>query len=313
MIFGKQFVKINKVMRKLKIGLALGGGGVRGIAHLGVLKILEREKIMPDFIAGTSMGSIVGAMYCCGISIDEIEKKLIDFIGTDIYKNLKFESMPQVESKNFFKNILNKVKQKVYFYLSGVKMAFLEKSAVDSLITYFLPDIDFKDLKIPFASVSVDILQGKEIIMREGSIREAVASSISIPGIMPPAKFEEHILVDGGVVQMVPVKVLRDMGCDFSIGVNVSANLSPVTESELKNAFNIEKRASNIAISHLIQIQLKDVDFLLEPSVKDIKWFEFKRFRECILAGENETEGKIRRLKSKIRSKKFLTFIKRIF
>lgn len=300
-------------MRKLKIGLALGGGGARGLAHIGVLKVLERESIIPDFIAGTSMGALIGAMYCCGMSTGEIEKKLADFMNTDIYKNLKFESMSQEKSKNFFKNLFTKVRQKAIFYLSDIKMAFLEKSAIDSMIAYFLPDIDFRDLKIPFACVAVDISQNREIVMKEGPIWEAVASSISIPGVMPPVKFEGHILVDGGAVQMVPVKVVRNAGCDFSIGIDVSANLPEISEKELKSAFDITYHTSTITLSVLRQIQIKDANFLMAPQVKDIKWFELKKFRECILAGENEAIVKIPELKRKIKHKKFQTFLKRIF
>jgi NTE family protein len=300
-------------MRKLKIGLALGGGGARGIAHIGVLKVLEKNGIVPDFIAGTSMGAIIGAMYCAGLSTDEMEKKVAQFLATDIYKELKFDKMTSNESKNIFTEILGKIKEKALFYLSGVKEAFLEKKAIDKMIEFFLPDIDFKDLKIPFACVAVDISQGKEVVFQKGPIWEAVASSISIPGIMPPVKYEGGILVDGGAVQLVPVKVLKDSGCDFSIGVDVSAGLSAVSQDELKSAFDIAHRTSEIAISVLRQIQIKDVDFLIKPEVQNIKWFEIRKFRECILAGETSALGEIPQIKNKITAKKIKTFFSRMF
>lgn len=300
-------------MRKFKIGLALGGGGARGIAHIGVLKILEKNGVKPDFIAGTSMGAIIGAMYCAGLSTDEMEKKVTNFIATDIYRELKFDKMTSPESKNIFTEIFGKIKEKTLFHLSGIKMAFLEKKSIDKMIEFFLPDIDFRDLKIPFACVAVDISQGKEVMFQKGPIWEAVSSSISIPGIMPPVKYEGGILVDGGAVQLVPVKVLKDSGCDFSIGVDVSAGLFVVSEDELKSAFDIAHRASEIAVSVLRQIQIKDVDFLVKPAVQNIKWFEIKKFRECILAGESEALKKIPQLKNKITAKKIKTFFSRMF
>lgn len=300
-------------MRKLKIGLALGGGGARGMAHIGVLKILEKNGVRPDFIAGTSMGAIIGAMYCCDMSTDEMEKKIGEFMSTDIYRDLKFDKMASPESKNIFAEIFGKIKEKTLFYLSGIKTAFLEKKAIDKMIEFFLPDIDFKDLKIPFACVAVDISQGKEVVFQKGPIWEAVASSISIPGIMPPVKYDGNILVDGGAVQLVPVKVLKDSGCDFSIGVNVGMAISSVSEDELKSAFDIAHRTSEIVLSVLRQIQIKDVDFLIRPQVQNIKWFEIKKFRECILAGENETMEKIPVLKNKIQIRKIKTFFKRVF
>jgi len=300
-------------MRKFKIGLALGGGGARGIAHIGVLKVLEKNGIKPDFIAGTSMGAIVGAMYCCGMSTAEMEKKVAQFVTTDIYRELKFDKMTSPESKNIFTDIFGKIKGKVFFHLSGVIEAFLEKKSIDKMIEFFLPDIDFIDLKIPFACVAVDISQGKEVVLKKGPIWEAVASSISIPGIMPPVKYDGGILVDGGAVQLVPVKVLKDYGCDFSIGVDVSAGLSAVSQDELKSAFDIAHRASEIAISVLRQIQIKDVDFLVSPDVQNIKWFEIKKYRECIFAGESDTLKKIPQLKNKITARKVKTFFKRMF
>ncbi|HAX62176.1 MAG TPA: hypothetical protein DCX95_06475 [Elusimicrobia bacterium] len=300
-------------MRKFKIGLALGGGGARGTAHIGVLKVLEKNGIVPDFVAGTSMGAIVGAMYCCGLSTDEMEKKVAEFISTETYKELKFDKMTSSESKNIFTELFGKIKEKMLFHLSGVKEAFLEKKAIDKMIEFFLPDIDFKDMKIPFACVAVDISQGKEVVFQKGPIWEAVSSSISIPGVMPPVKYDGGVLVDGGAVQLVPVKVLKDFGCDFSIGVDVSAGLSAVSQDELKSAFDIAHRTSEIAILILRQIQIKDVDFLVKPEVQNIKWFEIKKFRECILAGEKEALGKTPQLKNKIVTKKIKTFFNRMF
>ncbi|MFH0948505.1 MAG: patatin-like phospholipase family protein [Elusimicrobiota bacterium] len=308
-------------MKKFKVGLALGGGGARGLAHIGVLRVLEKNGIKPDFVAGTSIGAIIGAMYCFGISTDEMEKKVTDFISTETYKELKFDKMSSPESKNIFTDIFgqvgslvaNKIKESVFFHLSGIKMAFLEKKSLDKMIEFFLPDVDFKDLKIPFACVAVDISEGKEVVFQKGPIWEAVSSSISIPGIMPPVKYEGNILVDGGTVQLVPVKVVKDMGCDIAIAVDVSTGLSTVSEDELKSAFDIAHRASEIVISVLRQIQIKDADFLIKPNVQNIKWFEMRKFRECIFAGENEAMKNILQLKNKIITKKIKTFFKRMF
>jgi NTE family protein len=300
-------------MRKFKIGLALGGGGARGIAHIGVLKVLEKNKLTPDFVSGTSMGAIVGAMYCCGMSVEEMEKKVSDFLYTDIYKNLKFDSLSKGDSKDFLRNTLGIIKEKAMFFLSGLKIAFLEKSAIDSMLEYFLPDIDFVDLKIPLACVATDIAQGEEFVIKEGSILEAVSCSMSIPGIMPPVKYKNHMLVDGGAVRLVPTKVVKDMGCDFAIGVDVSTGLHSITENELRNAADINYRTNDIVLCTLRRLQLKDADFLLFPDVKNIKWFEVKRFKECLLAGENQAESKVSELKKAINIRSSKTLLKRIF
>ncbi|MEW6557976.1 MAG: patatin-like phospholipase family protein [Elusimicrobiota bacterium] len=300
-------------MKKFKIGLALGGGGARGFAHIGVLHILEKNKIIPDFIAGTSIGAIIGAAYCCGISTVEMEKEVDEFIRSDIYKELGVDKMATTKSQNIFDEFFARFKEKTVFFLSGLRPAFLEQETIIKMIEFFLPDLNFEDLKIPFACVAVDITRGKEVVFCKGHIREAVLSSISIPGIMPPVKFEDNILADGGVIEMVPVKVVKDAGCDFSIGVNVSARLPEISENKLKTAFDIAHRTGEISLSVLRELQIKDADFILKPSVQDIKWFELKKFCECILAGEIETNSKLIQLKNKIRVQKYKTLFKRLF
>ncbi|OGS38823.1 MAG: hypothetical protein A2551_02990 [Elusimicrobia bacterium RIFOXYD2_FULL_34_30] len=299
-------------MKKFKIGLALGGGGARGLAHIGVLRTLEKNGIFPDYIAGTSMGAILGAMYCCGMTTNEIEHKIKIFLTTEIYKKMRFESMLNSEIKTVLDDLIGKIKKKTLVFLSGVKMAFIEKIVMDEMIAFFLPDIDFQDLKIPFACVAIDICHGREVILKEGPIQEAVISSMSIPGIMPPVKFNDNILVDGGAVRVIPIKVVRDMGSDFLIGVDVSSKLRLISEEDINSAFEISQRTSEIAFSTLRQMQLKEADFLISPPVKEIKWFELVKFNECILAGENETIKKLPELKSKINLIKCKTFFGRI-
>ena len=183
---------------------------------------------------------------------------------------------------------------------------------MNEMIRFFLPDIDFHDLKVRFACVAADISHGVEVVFEKGPIREAVLASISIPGIMPPVKYNGNILVDGGAVQLVPVKVVKDDGCDFSIGVDVSTGPFTVSKDELKSAFDIATRTNEIALSILRQIQIKGADFLIKPSVNNIKWFEIKKFRECVLSGENETMKNISQLKNKVTTKKIKTFFSRM-
>jgi len=300
-------------MRKLKIGFALGGGGARGLAHIGVLRILRQNGIKPDIITGTSMGALIGAMYASGISIDEIENRCTAFIYTDIYRKLGFNNTPEETSKGLFQKLLDKMKQKIMFYLSDVKIAFMNKNAVDAMIAHFLPDADFADLKIPFKCVAVDITRGKEIVIDKGLVRPAVASSMAIPGILPPVTQGDGVFVDGGVLQMVPSKALKNAGCDFVIGIDVSSKISVVSAKELSSAFQISQRASDIAYAMLTEMQSGYADYILAPAVGGVKWYEMKRIREVILAGENEMMKKIPELKKRIKAMKWKTFFRRIF
>ena len=300
-------------MRKLKIGIALGGGGARGFAHIGVLRVLELNGIKPDIIAGTSMGALIGAMYSAGISVNDIEARLESFMHTNTYEALGFKNMPEETTKGFFRNLLDKLKRKIIFYLSDVKMAFMDKRAIDEMIAYFLPDADFSELKIPFSCVAVDITRGQEIVINKGSLRIAVASSMAIPGILPPVKHGDGVFVDGGVLQMVPSKVLKNAGCDFVIGIDVTSKLSVVSAKEFSSAFQISQRASDIAYAILTEMQSGYADYIFSPAVGNIKWYEMKRLREAILAGENEAMKKIPELKKRIKTKEWKTLLKRIF
>lgn len=300
-------------MRKMKTGIALGGGGARGLAHIGVLRILENNGIKPDFISGTSMGALIGAMYAAGISAEDIEKRCDAFIRTDIYEALGFNNIPEGTSNNFFQRIKDKLKQKAMFYLSDVKMAFMDKNAVDSMIAYFLPPGNISDLKMPFSCIAVDIARGAEMVLTTGSVRSAVVSSMAIPGILPPVKQGGGIFVDGGVLQMVPAKALKNAGCDFVIGVDVSSKLKAVSAEELSSSFNISQRSSEIAYAVLTELQSGYSDYVINPPVGGVKWYEMKRLREVVLAGENETMKKIPELKKMIKSKSRKTLLKRIF
>jgi len=182
--------------KKYKIGLALGSGAARGLAHIGVLKALVEENIFIGMIAGSSMGALVGACYARKAKIADLEEIVLK---TD-WKQLARLADPNLAL--LFKGVIH-----------GKK--------VKELLKTLLGDIEFKDLKIPLAVVATDVNTGEEVIIKEGSVVEAVRASISIPAIFMPVKFKHKFLMDGGVVNPVPVSVVRDMGATLVIACNV--------------------------------------------------------------------------------------------
>ncbi|UCD10142.1 MAG: patatin-like phospholipase family protein [Dehalococcoidales bacterium] len=177
-----------------KIGLALGGGAARGLSHIGVLKVLEDNDIYPDVITGTSIGALVGALYAGGMGIRDIEQFAV---GLD-FKRLA---------------LLTDITLPVSGLISGKR--------VISLIKSILGDLTFSQLKYDFACVATDIITGEQVVLREGSLVEAVRASISLPGIFTPVRIANRHLVDGGLVNEVPVSVCREIGAEYVIGVNV--------------------------------------------------------------------------------------------
>ena len=178
----------------MKIGCALGGGAARGLSHIGVLKVLHEYGISPDIIVGTSIGALIGALYAGGLEPNDIERIVL---GLDWKKLL---------------------------YLADMTLPFnglLQGKRVVSLLKSILGNISFSQLRCEFACVSTDIISGEEIILRNGSLIEAVRASISIPGIFTPVEIGGRYLVDGGLVNTVPVSVCKEMGAQYVIGVNV--------------------------------------------------------------------------------------------
>ncbi|MEA1939613.1 MAG: patatin-like phospholipase family protein [Candidatus Caldatribacteriota bacterium] len=188
---------ITKCQKKgLKFGLALGSGSARGMAHIGVIQILEAYHIPIDMIAGTSIGSVVGSVYATGASVEKMKKAALAMKHRKSF-SLFDPTIPRsgLISGNRAEEILNKI---------GLK------------------DKTFDDLKIPFSAVATDIKTGAKVILNQGSVIKAVRASFSIPGIFTPVKYQDYYLVDGGVVDPVPVDVVQKMGANIIIAVSLT-------------------------------------------------------------------------------------------
>ena len=182
------------VKNNIKIGYALGGGGARGLSHIGVLKVLDENGIFPDIIAGTSIGAMVGALYAGGYKPSEIERLVLEL---DWKKLIRLADMT--------------------LPLSGL----LQGKRIVSLLRSILGDLTFPQLRYAFACVATDIINGEQVVLRNGSLIDAVRASISIPGIFTPVAIKGRYLVDGSLINVVPVNVCREMGAGYVIGVNV--------------------------------------------------------------------------------------------
>ena len=259
-------------MKKRSIGLALGGGAARGMAHVGVLEILEKEKIPIDMIAGTSAGAIIGALLAQGKNAAEIDKLARNFNWKQRVKALDL-----VLPKN----------------------GFIADRKIKQLLKSIIGDVDFNDLKIPFACVATDINNGQEVVMNQGSVLEAVRASVSMPVMFSVAKYNGRHLIDGGLVNPVPVSVLKAMGADFIIAVNVMPHLHKKTElvhpaastakqppaSKEPNLFSVMLKVINIANSQVVEASLNGADVVIEPSLPGIGMGDFSHTEESILQG----------------------------
>ncbi|MGH7595490.1 MAG: patatin-like phospholipase family protein [bacterium] len=271
--------------QKLKVGLALGGGGARGLAHVGVLKVLEAHQIPIDMIAGTSIGAIIGAFYALHPEAGKLEERAKAFVqapefqesGLDLFKKKK-------AAENFFGQVAKYVKERVVINLAHSRTSLVGGWRVSRAVEFMLEDQTFEQCRIPFACVAADLMNGEEVIFRKGSLRQAVSASMSIPGFLPPLMHDGHLLVDGAVVAPVPVNACKQLGADVIIAVDVSQPIDGAGNFE--NVIDVIFRASTITSHHCKEMLLEDADIVIHPNVGDVHWSEFRKADNLIAAGE---------------------------
>jgi NTE family protein len=248
-----------------KIGLALGGGAARGLAHIGVLKVLQEEGIRIYCVAGTSAGSLIGSLFCAGLSWEKIKEMAQDIDWADLVS----PTWPTlgIVNPDKLEKMLNKVVQKRRF----------------------------EDLSIPFRAVAVDIASGEEVVLRSGSVAKAVRASCSIPGIFEPAEVEGRLLVDGGLVNDVPTDVVRDMGADRVIGVDLNADR--VVSKRPENLLEVFFRSLNILMHNSARKARRVADVMVVPRLGGFAYHDLSRLDELITRGEQAMRDQIEKVK----------------
>jgi len=266
-----------------KIGLALSGGAARGLSHIGVLQVLQQEGIPIDIIAGTSAGAVMGAVYASGQDTSKMIEHALD-AGWKRMAPLIDPSFPKTG------------------FLKGKKITRL-------LSTYIGGNIRFSDLKIPFACVATDIDTGEEIVINSGLVLEALRASISIPGIFTVVKREGRHLVDGGLTTPVPVNVVKRMGADFIIAVNVNpavtARMGKSSKVRIEarkepNIFQIIMQSIYITTYSIAQHSLEGADIVIEPDLAHIGPGDFHKAGELIDQGQQAARKAIPEIKRKL-------------
>jgi NTE family protein len=286
------------------VGLALGGGAARGLAHLGVLEVLEREGLHIDMMAGTSMGSLFGAMYAAQPRIDKLVKKALQFYASPQFQNSRIHNLRRgaVEDLGFLDSVTQRVKTGLALSSQVTRISYLDRDDLYDLLKPFVDDRDIRSLSIPVGVVTCDITAGVEHVFRRGAVIDAVAASSAIPGAFPPITIGDHEYIDGGIVNMVPVSAVRAMGAQTVIAVNVSHDaLQP---ADLKRALEVYFRTHEITKRLLIQQQLRDADVIITPLVGEHHWADFSAAERIIAAGREAAETALPAVRRALRKKK---------
>jgi NTE family protein len=239
--------------KKLKIGLALGGGSARGFAHVGVLKVLEEAGIKVDYLSGCSMGALVGAFYASGARIQLLER------------------------------FTRAIDRRNWVDLTFSKMGLISGNRIEQIIYLMTRRSTFDMLKIPLAIVAVDLYSGKKIVLKEGLVSKAVRASISIPGYFVPVELDGMLLVDGGVLDRVPCEAVRDLGADLVIAVDTGFYEA---RGKINSMIDVMGRSFDIMGREISRTILINADFVIRPDLECIAPSQFDKAKEAIALGE---------------------------
>ena len=260
----------------MKLGLALGGGGVRGFAHLGVLSVLEKAGLAPHVVAGTSMGAIIAALYAALPSLAEVETRLTDFfrrIGPALLELGRTAAASQGT-------------------IALDRPSLMEAAVFHGFFDDLIPDIRFEQTRIPLAVVAVDLVSRSEIVYRSGLLRPAVLGSAALPGIFPPIPHEGRVLIDGGWTSRIPVEAARAIGADRVVAVEVSETPDEALGPRVPaTGLGIVLRASEITRDYLARLRAREADLILVPPTGHIPLYDVGSLTTCARLGAETTEA----------------------
>jgi NTE family protein len=266
----------SRVMERPKIGLALSGGGARGAAHVGVLRVLEELRVPIDYIAGTSMGSIVGGLYASGMSVDEIEQALVDIEWDEVFKDRR------PREKRRFRRKLDDYTFLIDYKIGvdekekslNIAPALIQGQKFDLILNRYLLPVatvrDFNRLRIPFRAVATDIVTGDAVVLGRGELTRAIRASMAVPAAFAPVEVGDQLLVDGGVSNNLPIDVVREMGADIVIAVDISTPAK--TRDEIKSALDMLNQLSALLTRRGTMEQIASLnrrDLLIVPDLGD--------------------------------------------
>ena len=256
--------------RRLTLGIALGGGFARGIAHVGVLKVLEEENIPVDYVAGTSVGAIIGAGYCSGMTAAEL------------------------------KEVACAVRFRDFGRLTLSRYGFYNSDRMVRLFARVLKCNTFEDLKIPLAIVATEFLTGEAVVFTKGALADPIRASCAYPGMFLPVEIDGRSYIDGMLAYGVPTTPLRKMGAECVIGSHLSAHLNGIRLP--RHIFEVIGQCFSIAQSKLSDSWLRDADLVIEPDVVGFSYDSFERTPELIAAGEEAMRAKLPELRELLKA-----------
>ncbi len=275
------------VGRSHGVTLALGGGGARGLAHIGVIEALEDARVPIAAIAGTSAGAVVGGMWAALGSARAVELRWHELLAAGVLP----EGLPDVRlasdvssRDNLLLQFAHRLKTSATVVLALERLSLLSRDDLDRVVEFLLPDQQIEDLPLPFAAVLTDFESGEPVALRSGSLRLVATASSAVPGVVPPVAIDGHVYIDGGVVADVPVEQARTLGPWPVVALDVGELPGAADPAHLKVP-RAMLRAGIMTHRALRQRCLATADLVIAPPVGNMHWSEFARFEEARAAG----------------------------
>lgn len=274
--------------------LVLMGGGARGLAHIGVLRVLEENGLVPDIIAGTSMGAIVGGLFAAGLSGARMTE-MLGGLGLD-------NDVDKPARRNLFKRPKNLFE---YVMLSDYKNRFFSKMGLgkeDAIETYLkrcVGDIRIEDLPIKFLCNAVDLVSGKEVLFAEGTLATALRATMSLPLVFAPVRMQGMLLLDGGLLNSAPVEAAEKAGAEVTVLVDIHRPIKKMSPEKLKNTFQVVQRMIDVAWAASFEERARHADFVLRVPV-DLRTLDFSEPRRIALKGEKAAAANLQGIKEAI-------------
>lgn len=258
------------IFKRKTIGIALSGGATLGAAHVGVLQVLEENGIKPDFVAGTSAGALVGAAYCAGIPLSEIET---------LFRSMSWPTLIKLSKRQ--------------------SLSVFDTQPMEEFLRQKLGDIEFKDLNIPFAAICCDISNGERVVLEDGPLAPAVRASAAIPGLFSPVLINNLMLVDGGVVDNLPVEQVRAMGGKYLISSDVSHHIGQGKNPQ--SLFEVLVFMMTIMHNRSARPAEDQSNCYIRPEVSNFPPWGFKDSSLIIEAGREAGRGAVQQLRKELR------------
>jgi NTE family protein len=281
------------------LGLALGGGGARGGVHIGVLKVLEEEGIPVQYVAGTSIGAIIGALYATSLSAKDVEKRMHRYLRSEIFSRTQFhmaESFAKRPNLRMLHRLSFFFKKEFLLALALARPFLIPKDTFRENLTFLFddPHMRIEDTLIPFAAVATDLETGEEVILREGPLIDALYASSTYPGVVESVRLKGRLLVDGGLSAMIPVKAAKLLGSDVVLAVD----LAPPVKARLEDlsAFDVIIRAEEVLLAQLIRYEVQEADIVIRSRGGHTGWYDFKKTPVYVPLGEEAARKKVRQI-----------------